>query len=425
MHRRTPTRSRRLVTLGALATATALALTACGSGFSSSSSGSGASAKALTSSNKPLSVLIGSSGPAETKAVTSAVADWSKSSGTKATVTPASNLDQQLAQGFAAGKPADVFYVASGAVAGLAKNGDLLAYGDQLPNKSDFYPTLVKSFTVNGTFYCAPKDVSTLALVINTKMWSEAGLTDKDVPTTWAQLKTVAAKLTTSAHAGLAMSPQYERLGAFMQEAGGTITNSSGTKATIDSAANAKGLSYVQDLLKSGDAKFSTDQGTGWGGESFGKGLAAMTVEGNWLTGALQTDYPNIDYRVVEMPAGPAGKSTMQFTNCWGIAKDSPNQKAALALVEKLTSEQDQLTFSKDFGVMPSIQSAATEWKKQNPALVPFLDSVSFAKGVPNQNGSADVITAFDSKLSGLESGDPKSLLATFQKNFQAILPGN
>ncbi|RKR76206.1 sugar ABC transporter substrate-binding protein [Frondihabitans australicus] len=422
MQRRTPRTARRLFAAGALATATALALTACGSGFSSSSSTSGALSKDLTHKNTALSVLIGSSGPAETKAVTNAVADWSKSSGTKASVTAANNLDQQLAQGFASGKPADVFYVASSAVAGYAKAGDLLAYGDQLPNKSDFYPTLVKSFTVGSTFYCAPKDVSTLALVINTKMWSEAGLTSKDYPTTWAQLKTVAAKLTTKQHAGLVMSPQYERLGAFMQEAGGTITNSAGTEATIDSKQNAAGLTYVQDLLKSGSAQFSTDQGTGWGGESFGKGLAAMTVEGNWITGAMQTDYPNIDYKVVEMPAGPSGKSTMQFTNCWGIAKDSPNQKAALALVEKLTSKSDQLSFSKQFGVMPSIQSAATEWKQQNPALVPFLNSVSFAKGVPNQDGSADVVTAFDSKLASLKTENPSDLLSTFQKNFQAIL---
>jgi multiple sugar transport system substrate-binding protein len=219
------------------------------------------------------------------------------------------------------------------------------------------------------------------------------------------------------------MSPQYERLGAFMEEAGGSLTNKAGTKATVNSAANVKGLQYVQDLLKSGDAKFSTDQGTGWGGESFGKGLAAMTVEGNWITGSMQTDYPNVKYKVAELPAGPAGKGTLQFTNCWGIAKDSPNQAAALKLVEKLTSASDQLSFSKQFGVMPSIQSAATEWKKQNPALVPFLSSVGFAQGVPNQKGSADVVTAFDAKVPTLKTSDPKSLLDTFQKNFQAVLP--
>lgn len=411
---------RRLLAIGALTAVTALSLTACGSGFSNPSSS--ASGSALTSSDKPLTVLIGSSGTPETKAMTSAVADWSKSSGTKASLTVASDLPQQLAQGFASGKPADVFYVSTDQLAGYAKNGSLLAYGDRLSNKSDFFPTLVKSFTVDNKFYCAPKDFSTLALIINTDMWKQAGLTDADIPKTWDQFKTVSAKLTTSGHAGLVMSPQYARIGAFMAQAGGTITNAAGTKATVDSKENLAGLTYLQDLLKTGDAKFSTDLGTGWGGESFGKGQAAMTIEGNWITGALAADYPNIKYKVAELPAGPGGQGTLQFTNCWGIAKDSPNQAAALKFVEKMTSTDQQLTFAKEFGVMPSVKSAADTWKSDNPTLAAFLDSASFAKGVPNQDGSADVISAFDSKVATLKTADLKSLLATTQKNFQAIL---
>src|SRR6187402_181443 len=125
-------RTSRWLVAGALAAAGALALTACGSGFSS---GSGSDSGKLTSSDKALTVLIGSSGDAETASVKSAVADWSKSSGTKASVLPASNLAQQLAQGFSSGKPADVFYLSTDALAGFASNGSLLAYGDQLKNK--------------------------------------------------------------------------------------------------------------------------------------------------------------------------------------------------------------------------------------------------------------------------------------------------
>src|SRR5579875_107291 len=110
MHRRT-----KRIAAGLVAAASVLALTACGSGFSGSSSSSGTGkAGGLTSSKSALTVLIGSSGDAETAAVKSAVADWSKSSGTAATVIPASNLAQQLSQGFAARKPADVFYLDSG-----------------------------------------------------------------------------------------------------------------------------------------------------------------------------------------------------------------------------------------------------------------------------------------------------------------------
>jgi multiple sugar transport system substrate-binding protein len=415
-------RTSRWLIAGALAAAGALTLAGCGSGFNSSSGSSGSTSGGLTSSKKALTVLIGSSGDAETAAVKSAVSDWSDSSGTKATVSAASDLQQQLAQGFSSGKPADVFYLSTDSLASYASNGSLLAYGDKLANKSDFYPSLVKSFTYDGKFYCAPKDFSTLALEINTDMWKAAGLTDADVPTTWAELETVAKKLTTADHVGLGIGGEYARVGAFMTEAGGNLMNADSTKATADSDANVTALNEVKKMQNDGTLKFAKDLGAGWGGEAFGKGLAAMTIEGNWITGGMQSDYPNIKYTINPLPAGPAGKGTLQFTNCWGIAADSPNQAAALKLVEKLTSADDQLAFSKAFGPMPSIQSAASDWKTANPQLVPFLDAASYAKGVPTAKGSADVVTDFNSKVESLATSDPKTILEATQKNLEALL---
>lgn len=408
---------------GLVAAAGVLALTACGSGFGGSSP-SGSASGGLTSSKSALTVLIGSSGDAETAAVKSAVADWSKSSGTKASVQAATNLTQQLSQGFAAKKPADVFYLGSDTFASYAKQGDLLAYGDQLTNKSDFYPSLVKNFTYDGKLYCAPKDFSTLQLEINTDMWKAAGLTDSDIPTTWDQLATVAKKLTKGKVAGLVTSNEYQRLGAFMVQAGGNLTNDDNTKATVDSAANKQALTYVQSGLKAGWWKYTKDVGAGWGGEAFGKGLAAMTIEGNWISGAMQSDYPKIKYQVAPLPAGPAGKGTLQFTNCWGIAADSPNQAAALKLVEKLTGSDDQAAFSKAFGVMPSIRSAADAYKSQYPQFTAFLDAASYAKGVPTPAGAADVVTDLNSKLAGLKTADISSILTGEQKNLAAVVTG-
>ncbi|MCK9920062.1 MULTISPECIES: sugar ABC transporter substrate-binding protein [Microbacterium] len=414
------TTARRGLAFVALVATATLGLTACGSGFSSGSSTSGSST--LTSSNDPLTVMIGSSGDAETKAVTAAVDSWSQSSGTKATVVAASNLSQQLSQGFAAGKPADVFYLSTDALAGYASNGSLLAYGDQLANKSDFYPSLVSSFTYDGKFYCAPKDFSTLQLIVNTDMWQAAGLTDSDYPKTWDDLTAVAKKLTTAGHVGLGISGEYARIGSFMVQAGGNLMNDDSTQATANSPANVQALDYVKQLLNGGELKYAKDLGAGWGGEAFGKGLAAMTIEGNWITGAMSSDYPNVKYKVVELPAGPAGQGTLQFTNCWGIAADSPNQAAALKLVEQLTSKDSQLAFSKAFGVMPSITSAADEWKSENAALVPFLDAASYAKGVPTAKGSADVVTDLNSKLESLATSDPQTILDATQTNLQALL---
>jgi len=396
-----------------VAATAAVALTACGSGFNS-----GGSAQ---DSKKPLTVLIGSSGPAETAAVKDRVAAWSKSSGIKATVQAASNLNQQLAQGFSSGKPADVFYLSTDALAGYASNGSLYAYGDKLDDTSDFYPSLVKSFTYDGKLQCAPKDFSTLQLIINTDAWSKAGLTDADVPTTWDQLSAVAKKLTTGSQTGLVISGEYARIGAFMTEAGGNLMNDDSTKATADSEGNLKALQYVQDNLKAGDFKFAADVGAGWGGEAFGKQLGAMTIEGNWISGSQQNDYPDVKYKVVPLPKGPAGAGTLQFTNCWGVAADSKNKDGAVDLVKALTSKNDQLAFAKAFGVMPSIQSAASEWKKEFPDYAPFLDAAAYAKGVPTAKGSADVVTDFNSQVAKLATGDPKAILQSTQKNLEAL----
>ena len=207
-----------------------------------------------------------------------------------------------------------------------------------------------------------------------------------------------------------------------MVEAGGNLMNDTSTKATADSAANVAALTYAKKLLDEGVMKFAADVGAGWGGEAFGKGLGAMTIEGNWITGAMQSDYPNIKYAVIPLPAGAAGKGTLEFTNCWGIAADSPNQAAALKLVEKLTTTKQQLAFSKAFGVMPSIKSAASQWKSENPALVPFLDAASYAKNVPTAKGSSDVVADLDSKLGALKTSDPKAILTATQQNLEALL---
>jgi multiple sugar transport system substrate-binding protein len=412
--------------MGAVAAAAAFALAGCGSGFGGNNgNGNGGSGNGdLTSSDDALTVLIGSSGDAETQAVKAAVSDWSSSSGTKASVIAANDLDQQLAQGFAAKKPADVFYLSTGSLPGYASNGSLLAYGDQLPGdlKSDFYPSLVKNFTFDGKFYCAPKDFSTLQLIVNTDKWQAAGLTDSDYPKTWDDLKSVAAKLTSGGTTGLVVSGQYERLGAFMVQAGGNLTNADNTKVTANSQANVDALTYAQSLLKAGSMKFAADVGAGWGGEAFGKGLGAMTIEGNWISGSMQSDYPDVHYKVVPLPAGPKGKGTLQFTNCWGIAADSPNQKAALSLVEKLTSKDDQLAFAKAFGVMPSIQSAASSWKDEFPQFAPFLDASDYAQGTPTLKGVGNVITDLDGKIAQLKTTDPKTILDSAQNNLQALL---
>ncbi|MFZ8324106.1 extracellular solute-binding protein, partial [Staphylococcus aureus] len=91
---------------------------------------------------------------------------------------------------------------------------------------------------------------STLALVINTDLWSAAGLTDADIPKTWDQLASVAQKLTADGRVGLAFGAEYQRVGAFIAQAGGGLLSDG--KATADSSANVEALQYVKTHLNDG-----------------------------------------------------------------------------------------------------------------------------------------------------------------------------
>jgi len=422
----------RFLRMPALMAGAALLLAACGSGFESEAPASAApgsaAADASTGASAPaepgadLTILIGSSGDAETNAVNDLVAEWSAESGVDAEVVVASDLNQQLSQGFSSNEPPDLFYLSTDQMAAYAATDSLEPYAESLSNADDFYPNLREAFTYDGQFMCAPKDFSTLALIINSDMWADAGLTDDDIPTTWEELTAVAEQLTTDEHVGLAYGPEVQRIGVFMAEAGGAFIDDDGTTAVVDSPENAEALQYVKDQMAAGTFSYSSDLGAGWGGEAFGNGLAAMVIEGNWITGAMTNDFPDVNYVVAELPAGPAGEGTIQYTNCWGMAALSDNIPGATSLVEHLTSAESQLAAAEAFGVMPSVVVAAEDWKAAFPDLAAFIDGAEYAINLPSQPGTGDVIGDFNAQLETLPATEPATILASVQQSLQAAL---
>lgn len=405
--------TRPLATTAALAAAALLA--GCGSGFSSSTQTTQQSGPAS------LQILIASSGDAETAAVNQAAASWAASSGNKATVTPAQDIGQQLSQAFAGSKPPDVFYLDAAKLADYASVGALYPYGTKVDNPNDFYPSLRAAFTYHGTFYCAPKDFSTLGLVINTTMWAQAGLTSADIPTSWDQLTSVAQRLKAKGLVPIAVSPTHDRIDAFIVQNGGQIVDRSG-KAVADSPQNAQALNYVQGLLKNGLMAYSSTLNTGWGGEAFGRGKAVMTIEGNWIEGAMKSDYPTVKYQIVPLPAGPAGPGTLEFTTCWGISAKSQHHQQDIAFVDAMTAPQQQLAFAKAFGVIPSRQSAESAYETQFPTDKAFLAGAAHGTGPVNAPKVTSVLSDFDTQLTQLAAGSPAAILQRLQSNLTSAM---
>jgi multiple sugar transport system substrate-binding protein len=383
-----------------------------------------------------LSFMIASSGSAETKADQAAATAWGKKTSNKVNVVNSSNLTEQLTEGFAGGSPPDIFYGETPMFESMVKQGQLLQSGSRVDPASDFYSSLVKAYTYNNQFYCVPKDSSTLAIEINVADWKAAGLTNADLPTTWGKLAADAKALTKKGVTGLVLSNSLDRVGAFFKEAGGSYMNASGTKFTFDSPQNVGALKYLQGLAKKGYLKFSPQVDAGWGGEAFGEGKAAMTIEGNWVIGAMQSDYPKIQYEVAPMPAGPGGHhGTLVFTNCWGIAASSKHTAAAVSFAKYLASPAQQLRFANAFGVMPSRPAVAKEWAsehaknvvasgKETPNVSAFVQGDAYAMPQVATIGFTTVENNFNNEIDGLANGtsDPSQMLSQLQSYSDALL---
>ncbi len=286
------------------------------------------------------------------------------------------DYDTTLAKDLAGGTPPDVFYVDEFRFLDLINAGALMSVGDKLQNTDDFYPSLKNAFTFNGQLYCPPKDFSTLALFVNSDMLAKANLKP---PTTWDELQAAAKTLTSGGVAGIVLPNDLARFIAFLYQAGGSMTDDSYSKMTINSPEGLAAMKFYTGLYTSGYAKTPQDLGAGWAGEAFSKQKAAMAVEGNWLVPTMKSDAPNVKYQVVELPAGPKGKATMAFTVCYAMPASGKNSDAALKLVSYLTGADGMQAWT-DLGLaMPTRKSLQDHWLQKFPDLKPFLTGADYA----------------------------------------------
>jgi len=388
------------------------------SGFSSASTGTASPGKATKTQ---LTLMFGSSGTAETNAVQAAAKAFTKQSGIPVQVIAASNLTQQVAQGFAGGQPPDVFYLDPLTMQSYAKDGVLDPYPSTMANSGGFATALQQAFTYKTSFICEPKDASTLALYINTADWKQAGLGTP--PSNWNQLEADAKTLTTSGRTGLTIDQDHSGIDEFFYQNGGTVTNQAGTSVQLDSTQNVQALTFLKSMLTQGIMKFPSQLSAGFSGQAFGENKAAMDIIGNWENGELQTDYPNVKFEVVPLPTGPSGThATLSFTNCWGVPKQSKNLAGAIDFVKFLTTQQQEMTFSKAFGVIPSLKSAQAQYVQVYPQYATFVQELAYAHPDIAIAGATQALSAFDSALAQLASNSPASILKAAQQNLQAVV---
>ena len=321
--------------------------------------------------------------------------------GVNVTLNQVPDYDTVLQTAMAGGEPPDVFYIDSFRLPDYVAANALMPIGDQMDDPDDFFPSLRQAFTINDTFWCPPKDFSTLALQYNKDLFDAAGL---DYPTpdwTWDDLRTAAEALTDADAGvyGLVLPADMARWIAFLYQAGGTVTSDDFSAMTLDSPEALEATDFYVNMVLDGFAAQPSDLDSGWPGEAFGKGQAAMAAEGNWIVPFLQDQFPDLNWGVTELPAGPGGDATMAFTVCYGVAADAAHPEESIALANWLTGAEGMAQWTNLGLAMPTRASLSDAWLEQFPDLEPFLAGAEYARPWQFRPGFSDVMNAFNSGL--------------------------
>jgi multiple sugar transport system substrate-binding protein len=334
----------------------------------------------------------------------------------------------QLQTAFASGDYPEVFTVGQFDFPTLVDSGVIADGSEQIEAQDDIYPGLKEAFSVDGKLYCAPKDFSTLALLYNKDLFDAAGVDYPTADWTWDDMQAAAEKLTSGDVVGASIAPDRNRWLAFFYGNDAQVFDADGNP-TFNSPEAVASLDFYTGLVSSGFAKTPADLNSGWNGEAFGQGKAAMTVEGNWAIGYLNETFPNLKWGVAEVPKAPGAEahSTLTFTECWAVGANVTGDKAEAAwkLVNFFTGvDGAKAVAEQGFGVMPARPSASQAWlDKVGADYQAFVTGADYAIAPIFPQGYADFTKIVDDGMNEVLAGSttPQELLDEAQQTAQEI----
>ncbi|MFD8863754.1 extracellular solute-binding protein [Streptomyces sp. NPDC059590] len=284
-------------------------------------------------------------------------------------------------------------------------------------------PGAVSMGSFKGTAYGIARSVNTLALFYNTDVLKEAGVAP---PTTWDELKVAAKKLTRGKTFGMAFSatPDADGVYQFLP----FFWSAGGDEAHIDNGKGEQALKLWKDLVT---ARSASSAVVTWNqqdvNDQFIAGRTAMMVNGPWQVPVL-SQHKSLHWAVTTIPVPVAGKAPVAPMGGTVMTlprtDDTGRQSTAAKILNCLNKSQNQVGWGAGVNNIPTRDSAAAQYKADNPKLAGFADTVATARSRTAKVGarwpavSSALAGAFQSVLTG--SASPEAALKRAQSQATA-----
>lgn len=286
---------------------------------------------------------------------------------------PFADFKKQLSIGASADELPDIAILDSPDHASYATMGIF----EDLTGKFDvdtYYEGTVNSCTLDGKLYGVPFGVNCLALYYNEDMLNEAGCS---VPTTWDELMETAKAVTTDSVSGLAFCSVQNEEGTFNFTP--WLWSTGASSFELDSEEGIRALTYAKELIDSGVmSKECTNWTQGDVMNQFIAGNVAMMVNGPWQIPTMQSEAPDLNWKVTLIPKDTEYASCLGGEN-YAVIKGG-NTEGALAFLEYAT-EEEQVKYMMDaFGYISADQTIAESQFEEGSPYQPFVEELQYAQ---------------------------------------------
>ena len=336
-----------------------------------------------------ITLAVWGSPPAEARALDLTIAAFTRHTGIvvkKETI--ADKYMDVLRSRFAARKTPDVFYLDSSEAPMLIQSGVLEAFDGRntdVPDLADFYPHFIDAFRGDDRrIYGLPKDYSTLALYVNTRLLAAAGFKPDQVPVDFNALMAFCRDLQVRLPKGKA-AMIYEKdlarhLSAF--ESFGTPVITPQGDASL--AANPAALAYLEAFVQARKGGYVVSPKDDLGADSpaaaFGAEKTVMMMEGNWVLSALRKDYAGVPFVTREMPRVNGRPQTMAFVVGLAVSRHARNKAGAFKFAQFMTQRAATATATASATATTAVDT--TDWARLSgtlPTRVSVLAALNLA----------------------------------------------
>ena len=287
---------------------------------------------------------------------------------------------------------------------------------------SNLIPKFVADGAYQGTDYGIPWTTSTRAMYYNKKIFAKAGIAAP--PTTWAELKTDAAKITKAGYIGYGLplgseEAQAELLLWFLGDGGGYVDANG--KYTINSAANVTALTFLKGLAAAGDTQpnpGSTNRKDVWA--DFAAGKVGMMLGSPGVIPIIQKagTLKDSDYATAAVPGqnGPLAKTLGVHDDIVAFKAVPSHQAAIKAFLDFAYQDKQQLQFDNEYDLLPATESASKAMATASPTFAAFLGNIVNSVNYPGASNWTAVENQIKTTVGSAISGNPSTVLGAIQQ---------